>query len=390
MELKKGPIDNNQEFDNSSYYQSNDPFNPTNGIQDPFGPDGTSDYYSEQGTYDPSQNPYNQLDTAESVNPYVQAGYGRVDLNDGYYDEEAAAPGIDTMGMAAKTVGMTSGIGNMLGNIGSGLGGNDSDDSYHHHRRRYYGRRGYYGGYGSRYPGRHGYRGGNVGAAAAVPVSEAFINEVLVSSFLYMFIALLISGISGLIIAANPGLYMPIIESGRLGIIIITVVEIVLVLLCTSVIQTDNFWLSAVLFFSFAAVNGVTFAIIFLVFQLSSIVTVFFMTSVVFAVMAFYGATTKKDLTGWGPILLGTLIAIVLGSIVNIVLGNTMLDMCITVIGVVLFSIFTAYDVNKISKMSRMNTGLSANVLGMYGAMELYLDFINLFVKLLRLFGKKK
>ena len=82
MELKKGPIDNNQEFDNSSYYQSNDPFNPTNGIQDPFGPDGTSDYYSEQGTYDPSQNPYNQLDTAESVNPYVQAGYGRVDAED--------------------------------------------------------------------------------------------------------------------------------------------------------------------------------------------------------------------------------------------------------------------------------------------------------------------
>ena len=114
------------------------------------------------------------------------------------------------------------------------------------------------------------------------------------------------------------------------------------------------------------------------------------MSSLVFGVMAFYGAATKKDLAGWGPILFASLIGIIFGAVANYCIGNTMVDYVITVVGVIVFSAFTAYDVQKITKMSRMNTGLSANVLGVYGAMELYTDFVNLFIRLLRIFGKKK
>ncbi|SEQ74638.1 Integral membrane protein, interacts with FtsH [Lachnospiraceae bacterium NE2001] len=380
MELKKGPVDNNQDFDNSSYYQSNDPFSSTNGVNDPFGSDGMGNsYYSEQGTYDSSMNPYNQINNDQPMNPYVQAGYGRVDLNDGYYDEEAAGPGVDSMGVLAKTAGMGASLGGMMDNISdssSGFGYGDDNSRHHSHHNHYhhnhYGRRGY---------------GGNPVAAA---VSGAFVNEVLVSSFLYMFIALLITGTAALIIASNPTFLTTVLELGRFGFFIIFIAEIGLVFACTSAMKSDNFALSAILFFSFSAVNGITFSVIFLVFQLSSIVTVFFMTSVVFFVMSMYGAITKKDLTGWGPILFGGLVGVLVGSLVNILLGNTMVDLIVTVVGVVVFSLYTAYDVNKITKMSRMNSGLSAPVLGMYGAMELYLDFINLFLKLLRLFGKKK
>ena len=394
MELKKGPVDNNQVFDNSSYYQSNDPFSSAGGSQG-FGPDGSSDYYSEQGTYDPSMNPFNQINNDQPVNPYVQAGYGRVDLNDGYYNEDGTEKvDIDVMGMMAKTATMGAGLGGMLGDAKSGLNlGGDSDgyDEYHHHRRHhhhYYGRRYGYG-YGYRRGRAYGHSSA-VGTGAAAMVSPAFMNEVLVSSFLYMFIALLISGIAGVVVASNPSFYMTIIELGRVGFFLVLIVEMMILFACTMALKSDNFWLSATLFFTYALINGVVFSLIFLVFQLTSIVMVFFMSSLVFGVMAFYGAATKKDLAGWGPILFASLIGIIFGAVANYCIGNTMVDYVITVVGVIVFSAFTAYDVQKITKMSRMNTGLSANVLGVYGAMELYTDFVNLFIRLLRIFGKKK
>ncbi|MBO4863248.1 MAG: Bax inhibitor-1 family protein [Eubacterium sp.] len=231
--------------------------------------------------------------------------------------------------------------------------------------------------------------GDGIGGAVA-QVSASLVNSVLTTAFLYMFIALLVTGITALIVAANPAFYMAILGAGKFGLIMIFIVEIALVFACTAAIKKDNFVVAVVLFTAFTIVNGITFSVIFLAFTLSSIVQVFFMTSLIFGVMAIYGAVTKKDLTSWGPILLGALIAIIVGSIINIFIGSSAVDFIVTIVGIIVFTLFTAYDVNKISKMSRMNTGLSVPVLGLYGAMELYLDFINLFLKLLRLFGKRK
>ncbi|MBP3718876.1 MAG: Bax inhibitor-1/YccA family protein [Eubacterium sp.] len=380
MQLKNNPDNtpnNNSNYNNpNSYYESGDSSGTFDNTS--YGDPG---YYGDQSAY--SQNPYNQYGTEQSVNPYQQYGYGRTDLGDGFYDEPAGSASVDMMNPLMKTAGMAAGVGGMMDSISNaggstGFGSDDSSYSRSHHNS-YHHRHHYHRGYG------YGTRNGAAGV-----VSAALINEVLVNAYLYMFIALLITGITALIVASSPAFFTAIFAGGRLSLIIILVLEFGLVIACTTAMQKDNFWLSAFLFAGFAIVNGLTFSVIFLVFTISSICRVFFITSLVFGIMSMYGAITKKDLTGWGPILFAGLIGIIVGSLINFFVGSTMADYVITIIGIVVFMAYTAYDVNKITKMSRMNTGLSAGVLGMYGAMELYLDFINLFIRLLRLMGKRK
>lgn len=216
------------------------------------------------------------------------------------------------------------------------------------------------------------------------------ITSVLSKTFIYMFIALLVTGITSLLVATSPSMMAIFWGAGTAPFIICAIVEFVLVIACSTAIKRNDLVLSAVLFFVFAVVNGLTLSVIFLAFQLQSIVNVFFMTAIVFGVMAFLGAVTKKDLTKLGPILFAGLIGIILGSIVNMFIGSSAADFALTIIGIMVFTLFTAYDVNKILKMSRSRVGLSDNVIALYGAMELYLDFINLFLRLLRLFGKRR
>ena len=219
----------------------------------------------------------------------------------------------------------------------------------------------------------------------------AAFNTILGKSFLYMFIALLVTGITSLFVASSPSIVRFFFGSGTMApFIICCIIELALVFGCSAAIRSNNLTLSAVLFFSYAVVNGLTFSVIFLAYQLSSIVTIFLMTSAIFAVLSFIGAVTKKDLSNLGTILLAGLFGIIIASIINWFIGSSMVDMVVTILGIVIFMGLTIYDVNKIRKLANENIGLSANVIGLYGAMELYLDFINLFLKLLRLFGKRK
>ncbi|MBR6403697.1 MAG: Bax inhibitor-1 family protein [Eubacterium sp.] len=217
------------------------------------------------------------------------------------------------------------------------------------------------------------------------------VTSVLSKAFLYMFIALLVTGIVSLLVVSSPTLKELFWgQDARFAFIICAVIEFVLVIACTTAMNRNDLVLSAVLFFTYAAVNGLTLSVIFMAFELSSIVNVFFMTSAVFGVMAFFGAVTKMDLTKLGPILLAGLIGILIGSIINVFIGSNAADFLLTIVGILIFVLFTAYDVNKIVRLSNKRTGLSDNVLGLYGAMQLYLDFINLFLRLLKLFGKRK
>ena len=217
------------------------------------------------------------------------------------------------------------------------------------------------------------------------------MNSVLVKSFLFMFIALLITGITALIVASSPSILMAIFGSGSSAPLIgILILEFVVVLACSATLKKNNPVLSGTLFFIYSVMNGITFSVIFLAFQLGSIVSIFMVTALIFAVMAAYGALTKKDLSSWGSILLIGLFGIIIASVVNMFIGSSMVDTVVCVIGVAVFVAFTAYDVNKIKKLSQMNTGLSTTVLGLFGALNLYLDFVNLFLKLLRLFGKRR
>ena len=144
-------------------------------------------------------------------------------------------------------------------------------------------------------------------------------------------------------------------------------------------------------FWIFAALMGLSLSSIFLVFTGNSIARVFFITAASFGALSIYGYTTKKDLSGWGSFLFMGLIGIIIASIVNLFIGSSAIQFAISVIGVLVFAGLTAYDTQQIKEM--YYAGDNAEVSGkksIMGALRLYLDFINLFMMLLHLFGNRE
>jgi len=137
----------------------------------------------------------------------------------------------------------------------------------------------------------------------------------------------------------------------------------------------------------FAALMGLSFATIFAVFNMGSIVSAFMGAAILFGVMSAYGYFTKKDLSGLGSLLFVGLIAIIIASIVNIFIGSTVMQMVISALAIIIFLGLTAYDTQQIREELSMETSDAAEV---RGALTLYMDFINLFINLLQLFGDRK
>jgi FtsH-binding integral membrane protein len=149
---------------------------------------------------------------------------------------------------------------------------------------------------------------------------------------------------------------------------------------------------AAAMFLGYAFLNGITFSIIFLVYARSSIAGTFAVTAGAFAGLSAYGAITKRDLSGWGSFLFMGLWGLVIAGVVNLFLGSGMLDWVCSCVGVVVFTGLTAYDTQKIIKLNRIgNEGTDEDTReAIHGALVLYLDFINLFLDLLRLFGSRR
>jgi FtsH-binding integral membrane protein len=144
-------------------------------------------------------------------------------------------------------------------------------------------------------------------------------------------------------------------------------------------------------FWIFAALLGISLATIFAVYTMTSITQVFFITAATFGAMSLYGYTTRRDLTGYGSFLFMGLIGIIIASIVNIFLASSALGFAISVIGVLVFVGLTAYDTQKIKEQYYAgDDGTVAGRKAIMGALSLYLDFINLFLMLLRLFGQNR
>jgi len=137
----------------------------------------------------------------------------------------------------------------------------------------------------------------------------------------------------------------------------------------------------------FAALMGLSFSMIFAVFTMGSIVSAFMGAAILFGVMSGYGYFTKKDLSSMGQMMFVGLIAIVIASIVNIFIGSTVMQMVISALAIIIFLGLTAYDTQQIREMVSVDTGPSVEV---SGALTLYMDFINLFLNLLQLFGDRK
>ena len=145
------------------------------------------------------------------------------------------------------------------------------------------------------------------------------------------------------------------------------------------------------MFWAFAAIMGVSLSSIFLVYTAESIVRVFFITAAAFGALSLYGYTTKKDLSGWGSFLFMGLIGIIIAALVNLFLQSSALQFAISVIGVLVFAGLTAYDTQRIKEMYYVgDDGTVAGRKAIMGALSLYLNFINMFVMLLSLFGNRE
>ena len=206
--------------------------------------------------------------------------------------------------------------------------------------------------------------------------------------YVWMTLALVITVFTAFGIAENPGLVYTIVTNRLLfwGLII---GEFALVMAIYGAIGKLSATAATLLFVLYSIVNGATLSVIFLAYTMTSIASVFFITAGTFAVMAFIGYTTKTDLTSFGKMLMMGLIGIILATVVNIFIGSSMLNMMVSYVGVVVFVGLTAYDSQKIKNLLYQVDNMSeeAQKLALLGSLTLYLDFINLFLMLLRIFG---
>jgi hypothetical protein len=209
--------------------------------------------------------------------------------------------------------------------------------------------------------------------------------------YVWMTLALLITGATAYGVATSPGIQMALFSNQVLfwGLII---AEFALVIGISAAINRLSLTTATLMFILYSVINGAVLSSIFLIYTMSSIASVFFITAGTFGVMALIGYTTKKDLTSMGKILLMALIGIIIATIVNIFLKSSGLQMIVSYLGVLVFVGLTAYDSQKIKQMLQMapDTSEASQKLALLGALTLYLDFINLFIYLLRIFGRRE
>jgi len=204
----------------------------------------------------------------------------------------------------------------------------------------------------------------------------------------YMAGGLVLTGIVAYAAAAS-GFYQTIADPGLIWIVMLAPLGFVLAL--SFGIQRMSAETAMVLFWIYAAIMGLSLGSIFLVFTGTSIARVFFITAATYGVMSLYGYTTKSDLSGFGSFLLMGLIGLIIASIMNIFVGSSALQFAISIIGVIVFVGLTAYDTQRIKQMYlESDTAEIAGKKAVLGALALYLDFINLFMMLLQLFGQRR
>lgn len=208
--------------------------------------------------------------------------------------------------------------------------------------------------------------------------------------YVWMSLALVITGLSAYVVATIPVLSSAVLNNSVIFWVLV-ISELALVLGLSAAINKLSLTTATLMFVLYSVINGATMSSIFLIYSTSSIAQVFFITAGTFAVMAFIGYTTKADLTSIGKISLMALIGLIIAGIVNIFLRNSMFDLIISGVGVLVFVGLTAYDSQKIKEMlsSATDTGEVAQKFALLGALTLYLDFINLFLYLLRLLGRR-
>lgn len=212
-------------------------------------------------------------------------------------------------------------------------------------------------------------------------------SRALSKTFGWMFIGLLVTFLTGYIISANPNMLFNVMSTT--GLILIVIIEFALVIFLSTRITKMKPITAKISFLLYSFVSGLTFSSIFVIYEITSVMFVFLITSIVFAIFAVIGVVTKIDLTKIGTYLMMALVAVLLCTLVNMFLNSPSFDLILSIAIVLIFIGFTAYDVQKIIRLGELSL-INEDNLAIYGALELYLDYINLFLHLLSIFGNAK
>ena len=210
-------------------------------------------------------------------------------------------------------------------------------------------------------------------------------NKIFSKIFFWMFIGLAITFGIGYYVSLNENMLYNVFSSYYIFLII---AEIAVVIWLSAGIRKMKPTTAKILFCLYSFLTGLTFSSIFVVYQMTSIISVFGITSLIFLIFALIGYFTNIDLTKLGTYLFMALIGIIICSLINIFVGSETFDLGITIVGLIVFIVYVAYDI-QIIKRSLYYFEQEDN-LAIFGALQLYLDFINIFLKLLRLFGKSR
>lgn len=214
-------------------------------------------------------------------------------------------------------------------------------------------------------------------------------NTLIRSVYIWMCTALLLTGATASLVAGSPRL-LEIIFSNSFFFWGLLIAQLGLVWAISAKVNSFSLPTLSGLFMLYSVLTGVTFSVYFLVFTKESIASTFFITAGTFAAMSVYGFLTKSDLTKLGNLCLMALIGIIIASVVNIFLKSEMMYWIVTYIGVLVFIGLIAYDTQKIKALANAQDNEHTQKLAICGALSLYLDFINLFIMLLRIFGQRK
>ncbi len=208
-------------------------------------------------------------------------------------------------------------------------------------------------------------------------------NEFLSNVFKWFGLGLLVTFLVAYAVSINESLLQLIFSGGAT--IVIVILELVCAIWLSVRIHKMQTSTATMLYLGYTALTGLTFSSIFILYELESIIWIFLATAIVFGILSLIGAKTKINLSGLGIFLIIGLLAIIIISIINMFLLNNTINLALCIISIVIFIGFVAYDVQKICRINTNNDNLA-----IIAAFDIYLDFINIFIRLLQLFGKRR
>ena len=222
---------------------------------------------------------------------------------------------------------------------------------------------------------------------SAADEKQRFITR----TYMWMGLALIISAVAAFFTASNEQMLQMLFGNKAMGFKVIAVAELALVFILSMTLRNISVFGAGLMFIIYSLINGITLSAIFYVFDLGSIAFCFGGAATMFILMSIYGKATKQDLSKADHYLLMALLGLIVVSLINWLLKSPMVDWLISMATVVIFTGLTAYDTQKILRTAqRANDSDAYRKIAIIGALELYLDFINIFLSLLRLFGKRK